>query len=189
MQPYEYVLTLASIIVGLGVADLLVSLQRLLRARARVRWDWAVPANALIVLMTNVQIWWSLYDPADTPVTIGGFVPILIGLILLFLLTAATLPDEVPEAGIDLRDYYAASYGYIWTLYSLTLGWMMLCGVVAESMRGVGVAQLLDNHLPDTAILGIMVSMALVRARWWHAIVLGFLCVMGPVAWLSRSLG
>jgi len=53
------VLVLSSIVVGLGLA----SLQRLLRVRRRVRWDWAAPATALAVLMTNIQIWWSVYDP------------------------------------------------------------------------------------------------------------------------------
>jgi len=47
------------------------------------------------------------------PITIGGFLPLLIGLILLFLLTAATLSDEVPAEGLDLRDFYAENRGFI----------------------------------------------------------------------------
>ncbi len=188
MQPYEYVLVLASIIVGLGIADLLVSLQRLLRARGRVDWDWAVPATALLVLMTNIQIWWALYDPAVKPVTIGGFLPILAGLILLFLVTAATLPDELGEGRFSLRDYYAENRAYFWTLYSLTLGWTVVSAVIRDALSGASLSRLVDNHLPDTIVLVVMASMALVRARWWHALVLGLLCVAGPLTWLSRSL-
>lgn len=187
MEPYEYVLVLASIIVGLGVADLLTSFQRLLRARARVRWDWAIAAAALAVLMVNLMIWWSLYAPADKPVTIGGFLPDLVRLILLFLLTCAVLPDEVPAEGIALRDYYDENRRYIWTLFCLTLGWGIAWTLVA-GVRSDALGPALAAGTPDLAVLGVMVSLVFVRARWWHGIVLALLILSGPIAWLSRSL-
>lgn len=188
MEPYEYVLTFISIIVGLGVADLLISLQRLLRARARVRWDWAAPATAAAVLMLNVMIWWSLYDPKGQTLTIGAFVPVLVQLVLLFLLTCATLPDEVPAEGISLRDYYAGNRAFVWTLFSAVLGWTLLIGVVRMGVAGASWAHIVDSRLADVLVLALMVSMALVKARWWHALVLGLLMLSGPIAWLSRSV-
>jgi hypothetical protein len=188
MSPFEYILVLASIVVGLGIADLLVSFQRLLRARARVEWDWAALATALVVLMTNVQIWWSLYDPEEKPLTIGGFLPLLVKLILLFLLTAATLPDEIPEGRFSLRDFYAENRRFIWTLFCLTFGWAVLTGTGGRILSGARVVPALINSTPDLMVLGVMASMAAVRARWWHALVLVLLCISGPVAWLSRSL-
>lgn len=187
MEPYEYVLVLASIIIGLGIADLLSSVQRLLRARARVRWDWAIPATALATLMINMMIWWSLYAPAEKPVTIGGFLPDLVQLILLFLLTCAVLPDEVPADGIGLRAYHDENRAYIWTLFCAVLGWGTLCAIV-EGAWHRDLAGAIGQRLPDLAVLALMASMIFVRARWWHAIVLALLLLSGPVAWLSRSL-
>ncbi len=40
MSPFECLLALVSILVGLAVADLSISFHHLLRARHRIRWDW-----------------------------------------------------------------------------------------------------------------------------------------------------
>ncbi|MBO9714468.1 hypothetical protein [Sphingomonas sp.] len=187
MGPYEYVLVLASIVVGLAISDLLVSLKGLLRARARVTWDWAALAAAVAVLMVNIMIWWSLYAPSEKPTTIGAFVPVLVQLILLFLLTSAVLPDEVPAAGLSLRDYYAENRRFIWTLFALTLAWALGRSIVEAAIRDGRLA--IGGRIPDLAVLAVMVSMIVVRARWWHGLVLALLILSGPVAWLSRSLG
>src|ERR1044072_2671587 len=113
----EGALIFASIIIGIAVADELVSLHRLLRHRRKVRWDWAAPVVALYVLLSQVQIWWSFGREAGA-LTIAAFLPMLLLLILLFLLASAVLPDEVPEEGIDLRTYYHDNGSYIWTLFA-----------------------------------------------------------------------
>ncbi len=50
----EQALVFASIILGIAVSDEIVSLNRLLRARARVRWDWPPLAIAALVLLIAV---------------------------------------------------------------------------------------------------------------------------------------
>ena len=94
----EGALIFASIIIGLAVADELVSLHRLLRHRHKVRWDWAAPVVALYVLLSQVQIWWSL-GRGHGALTIGSFLPVLALLIFLFLLASAVLPTKCPRRG------------------------------------------------------------------------------------------
>ena len=50
MNTFEYITVLASIVVGLAIADLATSAHRLLRAGGRVRWDWIAPTAALLML-------------------------------------------------------------------------------------------------------------------------------------------
>ena len=50
MSAFEYVSVLASVIIGLALVDILVSLNRLIRAAGLVRWHWAAPAAALLVV-------------------------------------------------------------------------------------------------------------------------------------------
>lgn len=183
----ESALVFASIIVGLAITNELVNLHRLLQARSRVRWDWATPALALVVLMTLVQIWWLIAQPAEGPMTIGRFLPALIELILLFLLASAVLPDEVPAEGIDLRDYYAANRAYIWSLYSAALGWAILGKLIAGVAARAPLFRTIGALIPDLIVVGLMVSLIVVRKRWWHAAVL-LVLMLGPVGWLSRSL-
>lgn len=106
MSAFEYVSVMASIIIGLALVDVLVSLNRLIRAGRLVRWDWAAPLAAVLVVLTLIQIWWGLYRPEEQPMTIGQFLPLLVELVILFLLGAAALPDEVPADGLDLKAYY-----------------------------------------------------------------------------------
>lgn len=117
----EYIAVLVSIVIGLALADLLASLHRLLRAGRRVRWDWAAPLAAILVVMTLVMLWWAFYQPSAEPVSIGEFLPDFVTLVLLFLLAGAALPDEVPPEGLSLRTYYDRNGPYFWSLFSATL--------------------------------------------------------------------
>ncbi len=97
---------LSSIVIGLGLTDVLQSLHRLFRNHRLVRWDWAVLVATLFAVLTSIQIWWSLFQPNEQLLTIGGFLPQLVELVILYLLAACALPDDVPGGGLDLRAYY-----------------------------------------------------------------------------------
>lgn len=187
MTPFDYTAVLSSIIVGIALTDILVSLHRLLRAGRLVKWDWAAPAGAVLVTMTLVQIWWLLYQPNDATMTIGEFLPLLVELVLLFLLASSALPDKVPDEGLNLKVYYDRNGPYFWTLFALALGWTAVMEAVRVGPDGPNLIKLLENRFVDLAVLAVMVSLIFVRRRWWHAI--GFLLLStGPIFWLSRSL-
>ncbi|HET7126671.1 MAG TPA: hypothetical protein VFI26_06215, partial [Lysobacter sp.] len=52
--------TLVSIIIGLGIADLLVNLQRLIHARKEVTWDPLPLGWAAIALCWLFNYWWAV---------------------------------------------------------------------------------------------------------------------------------
>lgn len=183
----EHALVFASIIVGVAVTDEVMSLHRLLRARSRVRWDWAALAVAALVLLTVVQVWWAAARPAAPAITIGQFLPLMVELILLVLLSAAVLPDEVPTDGLDLAVYYDANGSYIWSLFSAAFGWVIVSGDVAHVAAGGALLPLLAQQAAEVGILGVMVSLIFVRRRRWHLVALALLS-LGPIGWLSRSL-
>ena len=187
MSAFEYVSVLASVIIGLALVDILVSLNRLIRAAGLVRWHWAAPAAALLVTLTIIQIWWSLYRPQDAPMTIGQFLPLLVELVLLFLLAAAALPDEVPADGLSLKNYYQRNGRYFWSLFAAALGWLLVVGAVETLADGESLAGVLDNRLVDVVVFGVFVSLVFIRRLWWHAIAI-LLLYSGPLGWLSRSL-
>ena len=183
----EHALVFASIIVGVAVTDQMISLNRLLRVRRHVRWDWAAPAVALLALLTVVQVWWSIAQPSGGPVTIGQFLPTLLELILLFLLCSATLPDEVPAEGLDLRRYYSDQAPNIWTLFALALAGGFVTNQLTIAAAGKWNVSRLINNSADVVVLGLMISLIFVQRRWWHAFGLLVLAI-GPIGWLSRSL-
>jgi len=170
-----------------ALADQLVSLHRFLRARRRVRWDWAIPLVALLAFLTLVQIWWTIAQPGARSLTIGAFLPTLVELVLLLLLASAVLPDEVPSEGLDLRAYYHENGGYIWTLFAAALAWLVFTDLVSTSSR-IGLYRAALRQQGEFMVLAVMLSLVFVRNRWWNGIALLALS-SGPAGWLSRSLG
>lgn len=188
MSAFEYVSVMASIIIGLALVDVLVSLNRLIRAGRLVRWDWAAPLAAVLVVLTLIQIWWGLYQPEERPMTIGQFLPLLVELVILFLLGAAALPDEVPTDGLDLKAYYDRNGPYFWGLFTAGLGWLIVVEGAEALVDGESLVGLLETRSVDVAVVGVFASLIVVRNRWWHAIAFLILST-GPIGWLSRSLG
>ena len=182
----ERALIFAGVIVGLAVADQLISLHRLLKRRRDVIWDPLLLWTAALIMVTLVQVWWSIAGARSLPMTIGDFLPMLLGLVLLFLLAAASLPDDATADGTDLRAYYSAQRRYIWALYSLAVASLIVTRLIAE--RFVQTSFFSFQNLLDAAMLGVMASLILVRNRWWHAVVLTVLTIAGPVLWLSKTL-
>ena len=123
MTPFEYLLALVSILIGLAIADLSVSLHRLLRARRAVRWDWIPLATAVLAALSILNFWWSFYQTGRLEIWThyGSFLVLAAYLISLFLLASAALPDEVPEGGLDLREYYRENHRYYWCLFAVAL--------------------------------------------------------------------
>lgn len=190
MNAAEYVSVLSSIVIGLALADVLFSLHKLLRARRRVKWDWAAPVAALLVVMVLVMMWWSFYEPrteAAAALTIGDFLPRFVLLVLLFLLGGAALPDEVPAEGVSLRAYYDDNAAYFWSLFAAVLAWVIGTNVVGATLQGDAIHNVLLENVIEFAILGVFVSLIFVRRRWWQAAAFVILS-SGPLGWLARSL-
>jgi hypothetical protein len=192
VQPFEYIVQLVSILVGLALADLALSLHRLLRARGRVRWHWHAPVTALVLVLLMLDVWWGLrlLEQARVRWTIGLFLPMLVSLLGLFLLSAAALPDDIPADGVDLEAHYAENRRYFWGLFSgvvllftvhtITLSWLTLDRV--EPVR------LLLRFMPNLVVVVGAGSLAVVRRPWWHTTVISFLILAMLASYLARPL-
>ena len=174
MSIAEFVLGFVAIIIGLGVADLLVSSHKLLRAGRRVKWHWATPTLALLMLLVTLILWWRsfVWFGDIKSETIAAFLPKFGVFVAAFLMMAAALPDEVPESGIDLRQYYASSRVHLWSLMSATLGGVILVSFIDN--WSVGVASLLANTWPPMISFALAVIAILTPRMWVHALAISW---------------
>ena len=189
MNPFEYLLPLISVIVGLSITDLATSLHRLLRARRRVEWDWLPLATALLALLLVLNIWWGLYPEEALEVyAVADFFPILTTLIALFLINAAALPDRVPPEGIDLRAFYESNSSYLWLLFAvyialataLTISNRLPPMLDDGSLGWKESAELFIGQIPNLMLAGLFVGLARYRNRTFHVVsVIGALLVLG----------
>lgn len=184
----EGAIIFASLIVGVAITDQLVSLHRLLRVRHLVHWDPLALIVAFVIQLTIIMVWWGIAGPSDETITIGEFLPTFILLVFLFLLASASLPDRADGTEGDLRRYYDENSGYIWTLFSLAFGFVIMTAVVKGIVAGRDLAEIAERQGVESLFLAAMISLILVRKRWFHWVIIAVLAT-GPIGWLSRSLG
>lgn len=194
MQAFEYLVGLASILVGLALADLAHSLHKLLRARARVRWHWHAPAAAAMLVLLVLDFWWGMrtLERAGLTMTIGLFLPMLVSLFVFFLLAAAAFPDEVPDGGLDLRAYYLDNASYFWRLYAL----FVLLASIHVAMIALQrfdaspdlLARAATTLMPNAIAIALALTLAFVRRPWLHSVGLLFLLLVPLSSYLTRPL-
>jgi hypothetical protein len=192
MSPFEYLLALVSILIGLAVTDLSGSLHRLLRARPRVRWDWLPLAAALLVMMLIFEFWWIFYGLGMSVAWThyGAFLVLAASLVCMFLLASATLPDEIPAEGIDLSRYYQENGRYFWGLFGLFVLLMIAVELIAIAESDhIRSAAVLQRTLLNLTFVALLFSLAKVRNRRYHAVLVPALLVFLTLQWSQLRLG
>lgn len=191
MSLAEYLTGFISIIVGLALADLATSLQRLLRRGSGVKWDLLTPAAALLVTAFIINVWWATFDSlqAMRSISVGAFLPDLVALLLLFLLASSALPDEVGEDGCDLAAYYRDNRKRFWILFALYTLWVTLTSGVRATLNDAGLGTLAGAVIPNLVLASLMLLLVAVSKKWVHALVIALLLVTTAIAWLPAELG
>lgn len=128
----EHWATLVSIIIGLGIADLLVNLHRLIHARKHVQWDALPLVWAAIALLWLFNYWWAVgtgLDGSREARVVGHYVLLAILPILLFLMSASVLPRAIPETGLlDMHAEWSKSRDIFLTVFAInqTATWIVV---------------------------------------------------------------
>jgi hypothetical protein len=108
MTPFEHILVLLSIVIGFAITTLLGGVVRLVHRRSDVVWYWPAAVWFFIVLLLDVQIWWSRFGWRHVRTwSFASFFAMLLLPIGAYALSALLVaePDEKP---IDLRKEYFA---------------------------------------------------------------------------------
>ncbi len=96
MDPFAYLSVLTSIVLALGITQILTGLGRLLQARGRVGLYWVHLLWALNVFLFLVLNWWILYRwHTQTTWTFFLFLFVLLSPTVAFLLTMLLFPDPL----------------------------------------------------------------------------------------------
>src|SRR5687768_10367963 len=107
MSEFEHLSVLISIIIGLGLTQLLTDTHRLVQARERVVPYWLPIAWSILLFIAMVEWWWASWNFQNLQFNFVFYLFILLSPIALYLAVAFVLPDvEADNAEIDMRDYY-----------------------------------------------------------------------------------
>lgn len=135
MNPFEFVMVLVSIIVALGVAELLAGIARIMRGELQVYWIHAVWIFTLLVM--QLQYCWSLFDlEARNEWVFLDLVRLLTPPITLFLASSLLFPSRTER--VDLEEYYFAKRKPV---FALLFGVMFFYGILSLSVSLLSLLQ------------------------------------------------
>jgi hypothetical protein len=184
VRAFEYALGIFSVLIGLAVADVAASFHRLLRHRSSVRWDPLVVLAAGYALCMAVYMWFDIWGVRNFAATrhFLFYVGLVVQLFVLFLVAAASLPDDA-DGSTDLREYYAGNSRYFWSLITLFQAGYFAFGVYFVGGEPAGIPFWINALMWTlmTAPLVIALALCIWRSRTLHYIGLASLYA---VMWL-----
>lgn len=164
MGLFEFLMILISVVIGLGLTEILTGWANLLRARNQVRFYWIHLLFQIGVFFALLQQWWEFWEMEGVgEISFLAVLVVLASPILLFLIAHLLFPTQ--SEGADLEDYYYRQASLLWAL------------VIAGTLEGTFLEPLVFGYpvLHPANLSGIpMVAFCLVLAvsknRRAHAI-------------------
>lgn len=120
MSLFEFLMVLVSIIIGLGIAEILRGVARLLRNRDSIEHYWVHSVLVVFVFVALLQQWWEIWGvQLMSEWTFFGLLMMLSGPTGLFLIANLLFPQ--PIRGASIRDYYYGAMRPAWWLGVFTV--------------------------------------------------------------------
>jgi hypothetical protein len=173
MSRFEFVLVLLSIIIGLGLTELLRNVVRQIRARKTVKIFWPQTILVGIMFFALMQIWWEIWGLHVVEVwSFPVLLLMLAGPITLFCTSHLIFPTKIE--GANLEKYYFLNSRLIWGLASFTV-------IVSTLFRPLAFgANLFDpSNIASVFLLMIFIGLAITKNKMTHT--LGTLIILGTL--------
>lgn len=136
MDAFEYLSVVVSIVLGLGIAQLLTGFGRWLEQRHTLRVYGPAIAWAGFLLLVQVQTWWTMYGLRNYETwNFLQFSAVLLQPIVLFLMSVIVFPGPNAPA-IDLRENFHAQRRWFFGLLAAL--------VVASLLKNVSRLEMTD---------------------------------------------
>src|SRR5688572_7195506 len=111
MSPFEYIIVLISIILGLGITTILTGVAELIKhSRATVFFTPYIIWIVLVFVM-HIHEWWVSYELKNiTSWSLPMFLLIILYPIALYILAHLLFPNDLKEKGFDTKAFYLNNY-------------------------------------------------------------------------------
>jgi hypothetical protein len=171
MDAFSYLSVLLSIVLGLGLTQILTATGRLIRHRDRVRVHWLPLLWAGVLLLIYVQVWWSMYGMRQRREwTFLAFGVVLAQTATLYVMAAVALPEEIDPAGTDLGDYFDRQHRWFFGFFLATLA----VSVVKDLILGGQLPDRLNLAFHAVFAVGCLAGMFISRRRYQEILAIGF---------------
>ncbi|NJD20596.1 MAG: hypothetical protein FIA95_15100 [Gemmatimonadetes bacterium] len=172
MGLFEFLMILLSVVIGLGMTEILTGTANLLRARDTVRFYWIHSVVQLGVFVALVQQWWESWNfHGVDELSLRAVMLLLVSPVFLFVVAHLLHPPQAEHA--DLRAYYYRQAPLLWGL------------VVTDTCMGtfirpmaLGFPVFIADNLSGIPTIAACVALAASRNPRVHSVLIPLVLVM-----------
>jgi len=172
IAPYQHVVVVMSIVLGLSVTQLLKGLAQIYRMRSRVRPYWLHTGWVVLLVIFSLVLWWLFWNYRSIEEwNFFRFFLYLSPMILFYFLTSIAIPDP-SDPVTDYRTYYFSSRVGFFATFAVQIVLAHVAGVVIRGLPGPDPSDLF--RLAMVALLLIAMRSANERV---HAVVFALFAI------------
>src|SRR5882757_5898741 len=171
ISAFEYITVFISIILGLGVTQILTGIADLVHQNERVKIYWPHILWIFLVLILHVQEWWVTFELRKVDQwRLPLFLFVLLYPVVLFILARLLFPFGFNEGTIDLKKFYFENYRRIF-LFGAILAFL---SIIDNLLLRDYAAQ---DIIAQSTVLVLLSLMAIVKnsKAWLHKSVVIFM--------------
>ena len=179
MTKFEFLMMIASVVIAVGMTEIVGGWGRMARTPAKVKFDWLLFGWALVILLMGILYWLGMWAYVEVEMEYVGEIYFLVVPTLFFVLAAFGVSPDVPLVGsFDSREYYWNSRAAIFLPLSALGVMAALADLVIVGDEAVE-AQFTFIRLVRLGI-GVFILAALVFTKrvWIHAAIVGLLFIV-----------
>lgn len=173
MTVMEFILVALSILIGLGIAEVLRGFADLIRA-VPVTISRRLIGIAIWTLLLFFQIWWAHWRLGERDTwSFLGFIVMLLPIVILYLVARISFPKEID--GADLKQYYQRVSPALWFLVagvyiSFAVFQPTLYGtfqpVLLTSQVGIAIAALVATRFESKLFQFLLLAVMITQVAW-----------------------
>lgn len=156
INPFEYVSILISIILGLGITQLLSAFSDLLYHYRKVKFYWPHTIWLVFILFLNIQDWFITFKLKDKMEwNLPALLFVLLYPIALFVITKMILPTNESEERYNMRSFYFRQYNITFLMMAVSALLSLLFNVFLLN----------KNYIEQLPVVMLFIAMLLISYK------------------------
>jgi hypothetical protein len=180
ISPFEYITVLISIILGMGITQILSGVAGMILRWDQVRLYWPHCILIILVFVFHIQEWWITYDLRHYAYwRLPVFLFTILYPVNLYILARILFPLRWSGSQIDMKQFYFQNFRRIF-VFILSLAVLSVIDNISLTNF-----QIQDQFAQATvALVAAVIIFSNVRLEWVHQTVIMFLLLSAIVAFV-----
>jgi hypothetical protein len=180
ISAFEYITVLISIILGMGITEILSSVGNVILRWEKVKLYWPHSILVLLVFVFHFQEWWVVFELRNYPTwRLPVFLFIILYPVNLYILARILFPQMWEDNGTNLKEFYYEHYRRIY-LFVLSLAILSILDNLF--LRNIP----LFEQVPQIILAPIcaFIVFSRVRVEWVHSLIVGSLLLAAIITFV-----